>query len=361
MMDFRAELAKISPKAKNGAKIYVWGCGETWERVKRRFRIVAGICLEYFVHAFVDSDAAKKGASYDGKTVIVPTELSVSDSVVFVAVDGGIFEGPSDVGEKLMSMGFHCNSDFFYSWDFNRILLSWNYSKMSRFNGMHKGSRCFIVGNGPSLRIDDLDRLVDEISFASNRIYFAFDKTQWRPTYYQVGDSYVLRDHKTIASKIKCDKFFYLDAVLAKADFESTDAEHSFYFSTDKRFFYRPYPYKFEISTDADMLTDGYNASFILLQLAIIMGCEEIYLIGVDNSFPVSVKHDGTLEYSGEQGHFSKEYETVVNTYPAYVDIYTAAYTAAREYGAAHGVKIRNATRGGKLEVFERVDFDSLF
>ena len=37
------------------------------------------------------------------------------------------------------------------------------------------------------------------------------------------------------------------------------------------------------------------------------------------------------------------------------------AYQAAREYADRHGIKIYNATRGGKLEVFERVDFDSLF
>ncbi len=38
-----------------------------------------------------------------------------------------------------------------------------------------------------------------------------------------------------------------------------------------------------------------------------------------------------------------------------------AAYTEAKRYADTHGIKIYNATRGGKLEVFERVDFDSLF
>ena len=36
-------------------------------------------------------------------------------------------------------------------------------------------------------------------------------------------------------------------------------------------------------------------------------------------------------------------------------------YKMAKEYCANHGMKIYNGTRGGKLEVFERVDFDSLF
>ena len=37
------------------------------------------------------------------------------------------------------------------------------------------------------------------------------------------------------------------------------------------------------------------------------------------------------------------------------------AYQSAKKYADAHGIKIYNATRGGNLEVFERVDFDSLF
>lgn len=36
-------------------------------------------------------------------------------------------------------------------------------------------------------------------------------------------------------------------------------------------------------------------------------------------------------------------------------------YVAAKQYADSHGIKIYNATRGGKLEVFTRVDFGSLF
>jgi hypothetical protein len=36
------------------------------------------------------------------------------------------------------------------------------------------------------------------------------------------------------------------------------------------------------------------------------------------------------------------------------------AYTVSKDYADTHGIKIYNATRGGKLEVFERVDFDEV-
>ena len=36
------------------------------------------------------------------------------------------------------------------------------------------------------------------------------------------------------------------------------------------------------------------------------------------------------------------------------------AYKKAKEYADKHGIKIYNATRGGALEVFPRVNFDDL-
>ncbi len=37
------------------------------------------------------------------------------------------------------------------------------------------------------------------------------------------------------------------------------------------------------------------------------------------------------------------------------------AFNVAKEYADQNGVKIYNATRGGMLESFERIDLDSLF
>lgn len=36
------------------------------------------------------------------------------------------------------------------------------------------------------------------------------------------------------------------------------------------------------------------------------------------------------------------------------------AYRVAESYCTSHGIKIYNATRGGKLEIFNRVDFDRI-
>ena len=44
-----------------------------------------------------------------------------------------------------------------------------------------------------------------------------------------------------------------------------------------------------------------------------------------------------------------------------YRELFFNAYKIAKKYAETHGIKIYNATRGGEMEVFERVDFDSLF
>ena len=53
----------------------------------------------------------------------------------------------------------------------------------------YSGQRGFIIGNGPSLRVEDLDSLQGEITIASNKIYMIFPKTPWRPTFYTIADT----------------------------------------------------------------------------------------------------------------------------------------------------------------------------
>lgn len=80
------------------------------------------------------------------------------------------------------------------------------------------------------------------------------------------------------------------------------------------------------------------------------MGFKEIYLLGVDFT--------GANEHGSKYGHFYAEKELVS---VSYTDQVKAAYGKAQKYADEHGIKIYNATRGGKLEIFPRIDFDSLF
>src|SRR4030095_13353193 len=73
-----------------------------------------------------------------------------------------------------------------------RMVRTW---KLSPFENRHRGARCFIIGIGPSLAMTDLDKLRSELTFAANKIYLAFDKTDWRPNYYVAEDDHMIRQN----------------------------------------------------------------------------------------------------------------------------------------------------------------------
>lgn len=89
------------------------------------------------------------------------------------------------------------------------------------------------------------------------------------------------------------------------------------------------------------------------------MGFKEIYLLGIDHNYRITVSPDGNIVTNDKvQNHFCDNYAL-----PVVPQLYKSslAYLAAQQYASEHNIKIFNATRGGKLETFERVDFDSLF
>jgi hypothetical protein len=72
-----------------------------------------------------------------------------------------------------------------------------------------------------------------------------------------------------------------------------------------------------------------------------------------------AIKNNGEFILNDANGHFYEQ--SKLPAYNAQCDIIDSAYEAAERYAKEHGIKIFNATRGGRLETFERVDFDDLF
>ena len=92
------------------------------------------------------------------------------------------------------------------------------------------------------------------------------------------------------------------------------------------------------------------------------MGFNEIYLIGMDHEFKIAVRSNGSLMLNNNIfNHFDKKYIDTKATTVQLIDWINAAYESAEKYSRENGFRIFNATRGGKLEIFERVDFDKLF
>jgi len=242
------------------------------------------------------------------------------------------------------------------------IIITANDRKLADLKDIHKGQRCFIIGNGPSLQIKDLDRLKNEITFASNKIYLAFDQTDWRPTYYSAEDRIFLQNyHEVVGNLAGFTKLFpktYDNLIPPIKD----GIYYRFLFTGRKNFY--PNGPGFGLSPLL-CFHWGHTVTYTLLQFACYMGIREIYIIGVDMDYKVPKGFErgfGTYIANSNTNHFHPDYlkpGEIARSPNEHLQL--LAYEDARKKAIELGCNIYNATRGGKLEIFPRVDFDSLF
>ena len=214
------------------------------------------------------------------------------------------------------------------------------------------GKRCFIVGNGPSLRVSDLELLKYEDCFGANEIHRIFSKTSWRPKYYIIVDRYTKTTPVEIAevdSQIVflSDYYWRFNRVLRE------DA-----ICLKQRYFFED---SFPLFSDdiSKYIYVGETVTYAALQIAVYLGYTEIYLIGVDHNYCKMLDQKGKLVSDGvKRNHFfiDEEPEDIIaNVYGM-----EKAYLAASEFCKKKGVEIYNASRGGKLEVFKRVELEKV-
>lgn len=236
----------------------------------------------------------------------------------------------------------------------DKLSLLKNYGKEKK--------RCFVIGGGPSITLGDLEKLQYEDTLATNSIINCFSLINWRPTFYFIQDMISARMIK------KEDKLRWLTK---ECQYILCSVKNCLYEYRDcgieNLYFYYIYDNSYEnIPEFSDDITKKlYYASttvYSMLQVAAYMGYKEIYLLGMDLGF-VNEKHlDGTIIRGGafnNEAEFMKQKDGFVGIYE--IDRILLGYQATKKYCGSHGIKVYNATRGGKLEVFERVDFDSLF
>lgn len=237
-----------------------------------------------------------------------------------------------------------------------------SYGKqLAGYKGKYVGQRCFFIGNGPSLRAEDLTKLHEtgEITFAFNRVYNIFDQTLWRPNYYISQDEKMLAGCADVVCGLKADaKFIPIqlkwwnnisidDAVYFNIVDQQVDDPEKFHFSDNiARYIY-------------NASTGMYTAA----QIAAYMGFSEIYLIGVDHHFRISQNNQGEIVVDNSvKDYFTDKYnEDKDKLYIPNTERSTMTYVAMKNHCDARNIRVFNATRGGKLEVFPRAEFDSLF
>ncbi|WP_461206119.1 6-hydroxymethylpterin diphosphokinase MptE-like protein [Clostridium sp. DL1XJH146] len=221
------------------------------------------------------------------------------------------------------------------------------YIQLKKFKNIHEG-RCFIIATGPSLTIEDLNKLKNEYTFGMNSICKVFPETGWETTYYGIQDSHVYKKVNNDIAKMTKSIIFY-----GSEQFSNFDEVRCIHYKYPQYMLNHVYTFKrltAGFSTDIfKAVYDGYSITYSLIQIAVYMGFKEIYLIGADNNYSDNKKKQHFIE----SGHYDPTYKTAGQRM-------TFAYKAAQNFVESSDVKILNATRGGMLEVFPRVDLDEV-
>jgi len=224
-------------------------------------------------------------------------------------------------------------------------------SNLQLLQGKYRGERCFIIGNGPSLKNTDLHKLRHEFTFGMNRIYMAFQEMGFPTTFFVSINDLVIEQTANDIQNLKMPRF------IAWRSHRWLKPEK------DLIFLYTSYTGPRFSKIITGRLWEGATVTYVALQIAYYLGFKEVILIGVDHSFSTQGKPNQTVVSQGDDpNHFN----------PAYFgkgfrwqlpDLETSemAYRMAKEAFEEDKRIVVDATIGGKLKVFKKVDYEHLF
>lgn len=227
-----------------------------------------------------------------------------------------------------------------------------NVRALREFENTHPHERCFIIGNGPSLRQTDLSKLRGEFTFGLNRIYLLFPELGFTTTYLVSVNDLVLEQCASEMKKLELPKFITWRA--------------RGWFANDPRVTYLDTDFTGEESFSRDItrrVFEGYTVTYVALQLAFHMGFTQVILVGVDHNFVTQgAANQAVVSQGDDPNHFTPNYFGKGFKWQL-PDLAGSerAYTLAREAYQRAGRSIQDASVGGKLTIFPKIDFLSLF
>lgn len=247
--------------------------------------------------------------------------------------------------------------------------------RLKRLENKFVGQRCFILGNGPSLKEQNLKYLRHENVFVTNwfvlheefvkmanLIYCASDPHLWNyGKYFHDELIHALRNKKDIMC------IFFEESAFnpfRRSDL-STINDNIFFIKLNLKDTVWNGNFNIDITRYANW---GFTVIIDLcLPVAYFLGFSEVYLMGCDcdyqldkaNDFSQSFFYDisqvpvNDIQYIEQQKKDAKAQEQL--------DKWIRGYHVVNKLFEKNNRKIYNAGSGGKLEVFERIQFESLF
>lgn len=231
------------------------------------------------------------------------------------------------------------------------------FEKLKELKDKYKGQRCFLVGSGPSLTNEDVLKLRNENTFMVNSFALAMEELDFYPTFYGFIDAICMNKFgEKILSNERSIIFYPRRPDLTKSDYQKLRKKpNTFEFLMLDPGEWINFSKKMPMEFSSDVSKQvgwGYTVTYAAMQLLAYMGFSEIYLLGMDCSYPKGVKCYKDFRSEADIAKGLKEGQIM--------DEYIIGYMAAKQYCDRAGIEVYNATRGGHLEVFPRVDFDEV-
>ncbi len=228
----------------------------------------------------------------------------------------------------------------------------------------HRGQRCFILGNGPSLSSHNLHALGSEVTFAMNGFWRHPAAMAMQPDYYVFADpvffdgsrpswQFLTSMHRVIQTSNFLAPWTAAHMIRANASLP-LDRTH---FIASAGILRSAKPFDVDLTRTIPAIN---NCAQLAILAALYMGCSKIYLLGMEHDW---------LAQQGKETHFYAA-KTLENHAIAhgerrrYADLMKDAlelwqgYEVLRQCAALRRVEIVNCTRGGFLDVFERTHYE---
>lgn len=226
------------------------------------------------------------------------------------------------------------------------LLVPSGVRRLSAFAGFHRGEDCFIIGNGPSLNRTDLSALAGKHCFGLNKIFLMQRRQPIDLSYLVSVNPFVIAQSMEKFAEMGVTAFLPREYCRREARrvprFQGIRVRDRFRFNTSM----------------AGNFGQGHTVTFVALQLAFIMGFERVFLVGVDHSFSQQGRANEIQKMeTADMNHFDPEYFQGNLWHLADLESSEIAYRIAElEYRRA-GRRVFDATVGGHLEIFEKIDF----
>lgn len=249
------------------------------------------------------------------------------------------------------------------------------FSNNIKLKNMYKGKRCFILGSGPSIKQENLKPLKNEILFALNNFYVHED-------YLEIMDNKDIDKfhmtapiHKPQTEEEWTSWFTEMNSKIplnVNMIFGLNHSDLNIYSIIKKEELFKEHRIwwyfaskRFKQNNKIDLTKPLFTAeavSLYAIQAAIYMGFDEIYLLGMDHDYFLYENESEMRMYNSAKHQNNELSRTFGDDF--YIEEFHRQYKIFKKYKILRdntNSKIYNATKGGILRVFQRVDFKNLF